>query len=290
MFSPTTDTIGWSTNTGERMRLTSVGNLVIAASGAGDGYALPGNSRSLTITGVGAAAATSRGVLALVNNRTTASALNDIAGEILFLSKNNGSAPSDGSRLVADISTRLTGTGGTNGFGGQLEFYVKGDNATALTLGMVINSTAEVVAYNGVRLDDDVANGGATALNYYREATHATTFTSNGTGGGTSSSVTLRITRVGRVVTVFIPAFSVSSGTGASAINSNTDLPSWAFPNATASTINQNAVQGGTTSTESLWTRVNTGGDVFFNIRGGGTTFTNSVTIDMVDQYITYTV
>lgn len=146
MFTPDTDSIGWSTNAVEKMRLTSSGNLAIGTTTAGSTYTgLSANMRSLTITGNGSAATTSRGVLALTNNRPTASLVDDIAGEILFISDNNGTSPSNGSRLVGDISTRLTGSGGTNGFGGQLEFYVKGDNAASLTRAMNITSAGRVL-------------------------------------------------------------------------------------------------------------------------------------------------
>lgn len=55
----------------------------------------------------------------------------------------------------------------------------------------------------------------------YSTGTTATTFTFNGSGG-TSSSVTMRLQKIGDWVTLFIPGATATSGTGSTQFISNT--------------------------------------------------------------------
>lgn len=100
-----------------------------------------------------------------------------------------------------------------------------------------IESTGVVTSYNGFRLDDDTSAGGSTVLSYYREATHATTFTYN--NGATSASKTIRVTRFGRVVNLIIPDVTLAEGggTASAVLASDTALPSWARPAAAISNV-----------------------------------------------------
>ncbi len=60
--------------------------------------------------------------------------------------------------------------------------------------------------------------------------TTSSTFTFNGTAGGTTSAVTVRYQRVGDYVTVFIPVVSANSGTSSGQLISNTAVATWARP------------------------------------------------------------
>lgn len=55
----------------------------------------------------------------------------------------------------------------------------------------------------------------------------STTFTANGSGSpGTSSSVTIKVTRVGDWVHLFIPGFTLTTGLTSTQLNANTAIPS----------------------------------------------------------------
>lgn len=81
---------------------------------------------------------------------------------------------------------------------------------------------------DGVKLDDAV---GQETLTYYKTLDHTTTFTTNGTSAGTSSAQTIRLVRVGRLVTMQfwdIPGFAAGSGT-VGYILANNPIPDTGF-------------------------------------------------------------
>lgn len=234
----------------------------------------------------------------------------------------NGSAAGGASSLLAVANggglpsttqsvTLLANSGGENtisGLGGagapfrigtrgatNVEIRVNATSAdyglTSGTLAMVFNTSGEAVAYNGIRCDDDTATtgGGASPLNWYSAQDHTSTFTHNGSGG-TSGSVVIKVTRVGRLVTLYIPAFACTSGTSSSALSSNTALPSWARPSGTMFGCNQNYDSGGATQTDPLNIQVTTAGVINFYVRNGGNTFINATATNVYGQSITYSV
>lgn len=85
------------------------------------------STRILSISGRGIDSANSRGNISLINDRTTVTA-GDICGDIFFLSNLNGTTPTSTTQIVGAMRSILTGTGGTNGFGGDILFYTKSDN------------------------------------------------------------------------------------------------------------------------------------------------------------------
>lgn len=80
---------------------------------------------------------------------------------------------------------------------------------------------------DGIKVDDAADQS---VLNFYRQETISSTFTFDGTSGGTSSSVNVIATRIGSTIMVWVPSVTATSGTSSSNLNSNTDLPSWARP------------------------------------------------------------
>jgi hypothetical protein len=105
----------------------------------------------------------------------------------------------------------------------------------------------------------------------------STTFTSNGTGGGTSSSVTIRIKRVGDWVTINVPFFSASAGTGSpTTFTANTALPSWARPQSNQSLIGGLPTNNGTIDYTVGRFNISTTGVIGFNRALGELGFTVS--------------
>lgn len=83
---------------------------------------------------------------------------------------------------------------------------------------------------------------------YIQTGTVATTWTFNGSGG-TSGSVTLTYQRIGKWVTLNIPSFSATSGTGSTEAANNTAIPAVIRPTAQqdfalANITNNNTVSG----------------------------------------------
>jgi hypothetical protein len=63
------------------------------------------------------------------------------------------------------------------------------------------------VANDGIKLDNDAAAGGLTALNYYREEDlSAVGWMPSGAGSAVSAGFAVKITRIGRVVNLYFPA------------------------------------------------------------------------------------
>lgn len=79
------------------------------------------------------------------------------------------------------------------------------------------------------RLTAIFSGGESVAIPATLQDTVAATFTANGTGGGTSSSVTMRVSRTGDWVSLYIPAFNAASGSGSpDRYTASVALPTWA--------------------------------------------------------------
>jgi microcystin-dependent protein len=142
---------------------------------------------------------------------------------------------------------------------------------------------------DGLKLDD--AAGQAT-LNYYQEddtSMAGVTFRGD-LGGANSSGVNIRITRVGRVVTLDIPAFtSVVPTTNSLALISNTNLPTWARP-AVGKALSCGSYVTSAWSATTGYLYVSTGGNLQFYRDMASTAWPNSATCGWYHTQITYTV
>lgn len=272
------------TGRSERARISPEGHVLINSS-AVSGLSSTAQ-RIVQILGNASADVNSTGALKLVNNRPTATT-GDVAGYAYFQSLNNGSGATD--KDVAQLITTLRGTGGTSGFGGRMEFHVKADNVSGMVEQGRFEPNGEFRLNAGMRFTLDATNGGTSVLNYYREATNATTFTHD-SAGGTSSSVNVVITRIGRQVTIFIPGFTCLSGLTSTTLLSDTALPTWARPATTFRFMNSNYATTGTTTTDNLTGVVFTTGIIRFDVRAGGTNFLATTTTDVPGQHVTYSV
>jgi len=123
----------------ERMRITGSGHVGIGSTSPGDlaGWVPNSASRILEISGDESPSGSSDGILLFTNNRATP-ALNDQLGAILFGSKNGTHG------IHSGIASYLTGAGGVNGFGSDLNFYTKADNAFGHQNRMVITNEGKV--------------------------------------------------------------------------------------------------------------------------------------------------
>lgn len=135
----------------------------------------------------------------------------------------NGSVPSWAQIVNADVSASAAIEGSK---------LVAATNSVAGAVTASAQSFAGLKTfYDGVKLDDDANEGGRSTLAYYAEANDSPTFTFNGSGG-TSGTVTLRITRIGRNVTIWIPTITATTGTGSTQFTATSALPTWAWPTA----------------------------------------------------------
>ncbi len=113
----------------ERMRINSAGSVGIGTSDPENGITYASSVKSLSVHGSGDNDSNSLGLLSLANNRATAST-GDLLGVVDFVSLNNGAGLR---KIGARISSSLTGAGGTGGFGGDLRFFTKTDDAVFAT-------------------------------------------------------------------------------------------------------------------------------------------------------------
>lgn len=206
---------------------TLTGDLLVAPTGATTTYE--------NTNGGGAVSLTSPVVSLGANDNSTSG-----SGSVLFADTVGGSfnqhflaVNSSGSKIrTASIVAGSTNTAGSET--GTLAFSTKpsGGTATAsLTLGNDQVGTFAVGA--------KFPSSGATAatFNFYAEddsTLSALVFKGNGTGASNSSSTSVKITRVGRTVTLDILAMtSAATGTSSTRLDSQTALPSWARPGGT---------------------------------------------------------
>lgn len=188
--------------------VTAIGSGVIVnadvnASAAIDFSKLATLASGNILVGSGGGVATSTAVTGDVTISNTG--VTAIGSGVIVNADINASAAIDGSKLVA-ATNALAGavSTATQSFAGLKTFY------------------------DGLKLDDDASQS---TFAYYRSENHATTFTHNGGGASPSGSVNVRIVRVGDQVTIKLPTMRATTGTGTNnAFDSDTDLPSWAYP------------------------------------------------------------
>lgn len=151
-----------------------------------------------------AVAVTPTGDVTITNAGVTA-----IGSGVIVNADINASAAIDGSKLVA----------ATNAVAGAVSISAQ-------------NIKGVKTFYDGVVLDDAA---GQTTLAYYREDTYGSTFITNGSGSVAGSTITGRVTRVGRMVTLEMPEITTDDVAGTSTqIDSATALPTWAWPSTNA--------------------------------------------------------
>lgn len=259
----------------------------VTASGAGAAAATITNSavigKVLTgyVSGAGTVAATDT-ILQAVNKLNGNDALKlPLAGGTMT----GAIVGPNGSNSAPTFAARAAGNGMYSSAASTLDWAVGGTQALQL------NSSGVLVAYNGLRCDDNTSAGGMSILSYYAEADQGSTFTHDGTGGSTTGTITMKVTRIGRQVTVLIPAFTCAAATSgnSTALTANTALPSWAFPAAAMRTQNQQYCTP-SAQTPPMTLNVTAGGVVFFTISDAWGTFTTSATTTVHAQTITYTV
>lgn len=142
-----------------------------------------------------------------------------------------------------------------------------------------------VTATNGIK-----PSTASTAMSIYLEDDTASTFTFNG-AGGTSASVALHSTRVGRMVTITIPTASATTGTSSTTFTANTAVPA-SFRPSVAQGGHINVKQGGTgLTTMGAWS-MSTGGILTISKDSSSAAFTNATATTGVDgpATITYTI
>lgn len=136
----TTPDSGTTTNT--LLRVENTGNAVFGSSTTNNSGS-NSNSKVVSISGDGATT-TADGRLELVNPQINASvAAGSSAGRMFFMLPNNGAGGSNG--IIAQIQAVASGTGGVNGFGGDILFGTKADNgAGGATAKMVLKNNGFV--------------------------------------------------------------------------------------------------------------------------------------------------
>lgn len=120
------------------------------------------------------------------------------------------------------------------------------------------------------------------------QATHATTFRGNA-GGSNSASVNIDVSRVGRTVTLVIPATTAVVPTTASTILiSNTMLPTWARPLTLVNTVHISYNNGAYVESVMGLLNVTTAGRIDFYRSINAPAFTNSANAGWYDTTISY--
>lgn len=165
---------------------------------------------------------------------------------------------------------------------------IVGSKLVAAASGVIGAVTATTQTFTGIKTFETsvkLASAGGTAseLNYYEENTHVSTFTFDGSGG-TSSSITIQVIRIGSLVTLAIPFVTATTGTNSAALNSNTVLLSrWRPIRNTTFTIpvmNNGAVVADGTG----MMRITTAGLITFYRNNLDNFFTNSATAGFQDD------
>jgi hypothetical protein len=196
--------------------------------------------------------------------------------------------------FTASTNNRVVRGDGTDAVLGQIDnpaFFTTGAAATEAAIGIVTTSAQNIAGlktfYDGIELDDDADQD---TLNYYREDTYTTTFAGN-LGGLASSSFTIRITRIGRMVTLEVPqctnAGSASSSTSLVAASA---APAWARPAVSpfqvGSIFNNNALE----DTPGAYNITTAGIITVYRRITGTTAFTNSNQTGFTAFTLTYSV
>jgi hypothetical protein len=137
------------------------------------------------------------------------------------------------------------------------------------------------------------ASGTSGLINYYQEddATLASCTFQGNLGGSASAAIAIKITRVGRVVTLDIPALiTVVPTTSSTSLNANTALPTWARPAATKSALTISYDNGTYITTVPGQMEVTAAGTIKFYKNLASSAYTNSANAGWYGMQITYTV
>lgn len=143
--------------------------------------------------------------------------------------------------------------------------------------------------YDGVKLDDNASAGGRTTLAYYAEAdTSGVTLQWDGSSPGAAQTFTVKMTRIGRQVTLLIPAVLATTGTGASSTQADTTaIDSWARPASTL-TFRVLLLESTSTRTDGLL-QINSGGVISIS-KFSAAAWNSSASCGTTATSITYTV
>lgn len=151
-------------------------------------------------------------------------------------------------------------TGGT-----PLQIFDVATTDGLVNVGTTANNTV------GFKFNNAIANYTPTLLNYFEETTFGATFTQS---GGYSQAVTVKATRIGKQVTLEIPAFTATSTANATIVSGTTDIPARFRPateNRSVAIVSNNGVS---TTLGAVW--FGTGGQITVNASVTGASFPNS--------------
>jgi hypothetical protein len=192
----------------ERVRVTNNGDVGVGTPDPACGL-VDASTCMLTVTGKATDSIGSAGRVVVENNRPTA-AVGDICGGLYAVSRNNGATPSWNTRRISAIYTTLTGSGGTNGFGGDLVFLTKPDNVATATERLRVTSDGRMY---GTALHNNAGAVTGTSAQYIASGTYSASVTAT-SACTVNSTYTSQWMRVGNVVTVSGAVNVTTSGTG----------------------------------------------------------------------------
>lgn len=196
---------------------------------------------------------------------------------------------------VASNYVRITGTTTITAFGtvssGIWKFVrfagalTLTHNATSLILLTGANRTT-VAGDCGIYVSEGSGNWRELAYTHV-QGTTATTFTFNGTGGGSTGSLTLTHQKIGQFATLNIPAALATTGTSSTSLASNTAIPA-AFRPSTAQYGSGGAIKDNNAATTdtAAWI-IGTDGIITLRRNHSGTAWTNSAASSGLSDPIT---
>jgi hypothetical protein len=148
-------------------------------------------------------------------------------------------------------------------------------------------------ANQGIKLLGNATGYTPSAFKFYQEddsTLGSCTFQGNA-GGSASAAIAIRVTRVGRVVTVDVPSLITVVPTGGSTnLNSNTNLPVWARPAEVKVALLYSYNNGAWSTSPVGFGYITTGGQIQVYRDVLGTAYTNSANAGWYHWQITYTV
>lgn len=202
---------------------TANGNVDLG-NAAGDSISVTGFvDTNITMKSVDAGAAAGPD---LIIDRDSASAADgDAIGRVIFRGNDDAGTPADNDYASIEASIVDSGAGSEDG---KLEFKTcaAGTNAARITLS---SDTATIAPLTTFSTGISLPSTGATASNltFYAEASSNLTFTANSSGATATNTVSY--VRVGRMLTLILPAMDWDVN-GSDVVITSGQLPSWACP------------------------------------------------------------
>ena len=200
-------------------------------------------------------------------------------------------------RLAAVTDNRVVRGDGTDVVSGQIDdpdFFTTGAAATNSVIGIVTTSAQNIAGlktfYDGLKLDDD---SNQDTLNYYREEAAASiVFGPNGAGASNASTISIEVTRIGRIINIYFPSFqTANTGTGSTTFTANTAVPSWARPGGTICCPVNTIYNSGAATADAGIMLVQSTGNLILQRTRSATAWSNSTTGGVQDAFmITYTI